>query len=81
MTDEKLQTAIGLSAVSLTRHIVETEGLSLEAAYRKLMTTELYKLLQDSDSRLLYEEDAYLFDAYDIENRNGVDALYAFVQA
>lgn len=79
MTKSKIENTIGLCVVSLTRHAMKKEGLSLEKAYKKLLTTELYQLLQDSETRLFLEPNEYLCKAYDKEIDSGNDALYEYI--
>lgn len=79
MSDGKIETTIGMCVVALTRHIMEKNTLDYEAAYKELLTTELYKLLQDKETRLFLETNDYLVKAYDRESESGVDALYEFI--
>lgn len=80
MTADKANTVVGLCVVDLTKHIMEREGLKLDAAYRKLYSTELYKLLANPETRLFLEDEDYLRKAYDTELSSGVEALYAFIK-
>lgn len=52
MNEGRIETTIGMCVVALTRHIMEKNTLDYEAAYKELLTTELYKLLQDKETRL-----------------------------
>ena len=45
MNESRIETAIGMCVVSLTKHIMQKEELDYESSYKKLLTTELYKLL------------------------------------
>ena len=65
MSENKVETTKGLCVVSLTRHIMEKQALDYEEAYKKLLATELYRLLQDSETRLFLETNAYLNGALD----------------
>ena len=80
MTADKANTVVGLCVVDLTKHIMEREGLQLNAAYRKLYSTELYKLLANPETRLFLEDEDYLRKAYDTEVSSGVEALYSFIK-
>ena len=51
-----------------------------EAAYRKVFASELFKLLSDSDSRLCFEPNSELARYLDIENTQGIDALYLAIE-
>lgn len=79
MSDGKIETTTGMCVVALTRHIMKKENLDYENAYKKLLYTELYKLLQDSETRLFLETNNYLIEAYDKESESGVDALYEYI--
>ena len=80
MTDGKANTVVGHCVIDLTKYIMSKDGLSADAAYRKLFATELYKLLNDYDTRLFLEDGEYLKQAYDTETSAGVDALYEFIR-
>ena len=80
MTDGKANTVVGHCVIDLTKYIMAKDGLSADAAYRKLFATELYKLLNDYDTRLFLEDGEYLRQAYDIEMSEGIDAMYAFIR-
>lgn len=79
MCESKIETATGLCVVALTKHIMEKQNLDYEAAYKMLLTTELYKLLQDSETRLFLEVNEYLIEAYDNEIEDGKEALYQYI--
>lgn len=80
MSEGKIETAKGMCVIALTRHIMERQNLGYEDAYRKLLTMELYKLLQDSETRLFLETNEYLNGAYDNESEGGKDALYKYIE-
>ena len=80
MTDGKANTVVGHCVIDLTKYIMAKDDLSADAAYRKLFATELYKLLNDYDTRLFLEDGEYLRQAYDIEMSEGIDAMYAFIR-
>ena len=79
MSESKINVTTGMCVVALTRHIMKKENLDYEAAYKKLLATELYKLLNDSDTRLFLERNDYLCVAYDKETELGEDAMYDFI--
>ena len=58
---------------------MKKENLDYEAAYKKLLATELYKLLTDNETRLFLERNDYLCKAYDRETELGEDAMYDFI--
>lgn len=79
MNESRIETAIGMCVVSLTKHIMQKEELDYESSYKKLLTTELYKLLKDIDTRLFLEKNEYLKEAYDTEVKFGKGALYEYI--
>lgn len=79
MCKSKIETTTGMCVVALTRHIMETNLTDYETAYRTLLTTELYQLLQDEETGLFLETNRFLCEAYDKEVAFGKDALYEFI--
>lgn len=55
-------------------------ALGCEEAYKRLLVSDLYELLQDSETRLFLETNEYLNGAYDKELEGGKDALYQYIQ-
>ncbi|MBO5192409.1 MAG: hypothetical protein J6C22_15590 [Bacteroides sp.] len=53
--------------------------MNYEDAYKTLLGTELYKLLQDEETRLFLETNEYLCNAYDQEEDYGKAALYNYI--
>lgn len=79
MSEGKMETAIGMCVVTLTKYIMKKQDISHEAAYRKLLTMELYGLLRDSETRLFLETNEYLCNACEKEMVEGKDALYEYI--
>lgn len=79
MTESKIITAKGMCVIALTKYIMKKEQLDNEHAYRKLLESELYKLLNDAETGLFLEENEYLFEAYDKEYSEGKDELYNYI--
>ena len=79
MSESKVNVTTGMCVVALTKHIMKKENVDYETAYKKLLATELYKLLNDSDTRLFLERNEYLYVAYDKEMELGEDAMYKFI--
>lgn len=79
MNEGKIKTVIGLCVVALTKHIMKKFNFTYEAAYKKLLTTELYKLLLDSETRLFLETNEYLCEACNKELEGGQDSLYEYI--
>ncbi len=79
MSDSKIETTTGMCVVALTKHLMEVYKLDYESAYRRLLSYELYTLLQDSETKLFLEPNQYLCDALDAEISGGVEQLYTFI--
>lgn len=79
MNESKVRTTIGMCVIALTKHIMVKDNLDYETAFKKLLSTQLYSLLKDSDTRLFFETNAYLIKAYDIEDKQGIDAMYEYI--
>lgn len=81
MSENKFKTTVGMCVIALTKHIMDKESLNQEEAYKKLIATELYKLLNDMETRLYLETNEYLCEAYDQENDCSIESLYDFINA
>lgn len=79
MSEERVEIVTGICVVAVTKHIMAKQNLDYEAAYKKLLSTELYKLLQDAETRLFLETNEYLCGAYDKEVELGEAALYHYI--
>ena len=77
----KIGTVQGLCVVALTKHLMEKLGLPPDEAFARLLQTELYPLLLDSETRLYLETNQYLCEALDQEIDEGVDSLYTFINS
>ncbi len=75
----KIETTIGMCVVALTKHLMKRQNMDYEAAYKMLLGMEIYKLLSDAETRLLFETNEYLREACDKELENGKDALYEYI--
>lgn len=76
MTQDRVRHAIASCVVGLTRHVMSRYSFSHDLAYRKVFSSELFKLVSDPDTRLCFEPNSKLAAYCDIEFANGVDALY-----
>ncbi|MGN0243332.1 MAG: hypothetical protein ACI4CT_04630 [Lachnospiraceae bacterium] len=79
MSASKIEITTGMCVVALTKYIMCKYNLDYETSYKKLLTSELYQLLQDAETRLFLETNEYLYEAYDKETELGTDALYEFI--
>ena len=81
MKEGRIETTIGMCVVALTRHIMKKNDCDHEAAYKKLASSELYKLLHNAETRLFLETNEYLCEAYDKEVEDGIAALYEYINS
>ncbi len=79
MNESKIETTTGMCVVAITRFLMNKLRCNQEAAYRKLLTMELYKLLLDRETALFLETNDYLCQACNIEYEKGIEALYEFI--
>ena len=47
MNESRIETITGMCVVALTKHLMDKNNLKYELAYKRLLNSELYKLLQD----------------------------------
>lgn len=67
MDESKIEHLKGLIVINLTKYIMDKFSLSHEEAYKKLLASETYKILMNSNSLLYLETDAYLTQAINLE--------------
>ncbi len=79
MTEGKIQAAIGISVVAVTKYLMEHFAISYEEAYKKLMDTEFFELLNDVETGLYLEPSAYLCEACLLEIEQGSDAMHDYI--
>ena len=60
MEEAKIEHLKGLSVISATKHIMSKYSLNHEDAYKKLLSSETYRILMESNSGLFLESDNYL---------------------
>jgi hypothetical protein len=77
--ESKIQTTIGLCIIEVTKFLMNRYHIDQETAYKKLLATEFYSLLDDSETRLYLEPNGYLCKACALELDEGKNALYAFI--
>ena len=71
----------GLSVINATKHIMSKYNLNHEDAYKKLLSSEIYRILMESNSGLFLESDNYLNNALDIEFEKDREALYDYISS
>ncbi len=79
MTEEKIETMIGLSVVVVARYLMDYLSLSHEEAYEKLIETDFFDRLSDPETGLYLEPDNYLCKACVLELEQGKEAMYDFI--
>ncbi len=79
MDELKIEHLKGLSVINVTKHLMKKYELSHEDAYKKFLTSDTYKILMDSESKLYLESDEYLVKAIDIEFAEGKEKLYLYL--
>lgn len=79
MSESKIETTKGLCVIALTKYLMHYYGETQEAAYRRLLSMELYELLLDDDTRMFLETNEYLCKCCRIECEQGKDALYEYI--
>lgn len=79
MKGSRIELAKASCMIALTKHIMQKYGMDLKAAYIKLMDSNLYDLLMDSDTRMYLEPNDYLVQAYNVETDLGIDKLYSYI--
>lgn len=70
-----------LSVINATKHIMSKYSLNYEDAYKKLLNSETYRILMESNSGLFLETDSYLNNALDIEFEKDKEALYDYISS
>ena len=80
LTDKEINTAIDSKVRCLIQYDSEnyTNG-NLERSCRRVLKSKLYDLIINPDSRLFIEPIDYIFEAYNIEKRQGVDLMMDFI--
>lgn len=79
MTKEKTQLAVGYSVIALTRCLMEKFSLSCEDAYKKLLQTDFFDILNNPKSGLCLEPDWYLCEACLLEIDKGRDTMIEYI--
>ena len=80
MTAEQIRHTIGSCVIGLTKHVMMRDGLSHDEACCKVYKSELFKLISDADIRLYLEPNDRLSILLDVEDREGVGALYDLIK-
>lgn len=71
----------GLSVINATKHIMSKYSLTHEDAFKKLLNSETYRILMESNSGLFLETNSYLNNALDIEFEKDKEALYDYISS
>lgn len=79
MREGQIRAALNSSVVGITKGIMGKYGLGYEAAYKKLMNTEFFDLLNDIETGLYLEPMGYLCEACELEMEKGVEAMKHYI--
>ena len=79
MTESKIETTKGNCAIALTRHIMDKFNLPQDKAFAKLVSTEFFGLLNDTETNLFMETNDYLCEACDFELDGNTKQMYSFI--
>ena len=79
MDEPKIEHLKGLAVINATKHLMSKYNLNHEDAYKKLLNSETYRILMESDSGLYLESDAYLNIALDSEFEKNKEDLYDYI--
>lgn len=69
----------GLSVINITKYLMKKYSLNHEDAYKKLLASETYKILLNTESNMYLESDEYLTDAINIEFTKDKEELYNYL--
>ena len=70
-----------LSVINATKQIMSKYSRNHEDAYKKLLNSETYRILMESNSGLFLGTDSYLNNALDIEFEKDNEALYDYISS
>ncbi len=79
MTEKKMEVATGLSVIAVTKYLMKCYSVSYEEAYRMLIATEFFNLLNNPETGLNLEPANYLCEACRLELEDGKDAMYNYI--
>jgi len=79
MDEPKIEHLKGLAVINATKHLMAKYNLNHENAYKKLLNSETYRILMESDSGLYLESDNYLNTALDFELDKNKEAMYDYI--
>lgn len=79
LDDNKVKAAIRAKIVYLTKCIMQMENCNEEIAYKRLISTHIYKLLIDKKTGLYLEPAEFVIKAYDIERHNSKEDMIAYI--
>ena len=75
----KVRMAIASKVICLVKYEMKLSGTSEDAAYANVMKTDLYALLKDEETGLFLEPKEYVEEAYRLEVKKSVKAMYEFI--
>ena len=81
MDELKIEHLKGLCVIEAIKYLMQKQNISHEDAYKKLLSTDIYNILMNSDSDMFLENDDYIKKALDLELSNNKAAMYEFIKA
>ena len=79
MDNRKIETAIKVKIVALTKIIMNLEKCNESNAYKRLTATSLYSLILDKKTGLYLEPIEFLAKAYEIELNKSKDDMIQYI--
>lgn len=80
MDELKAEHLKGLCVIEATKHLMQKYSLSHDEAYKKLLSTDFYNVLMNTDAALFLENDEYIKKSLDLELLESKDSMYTFIQ-
>ena len=79
MSEGRIETVKGACVVALVRYLMDRFAVPMEDAFIRLLGTELYALLMDTETRLFMEPNSFLVRCCEMELVQGKAALYDLI--
>lgn len=80
MDELKIEHMKGLCIIEATKYLMQKDNISHEEAFKKILSTDFYNLLMNTDTSIYLENDNYIKEALTLELSEGKSAMYDFIQ-
>lgn len=80
MDELKIEHLKGLCIIEATKYLMQKDNISHEEAFKKILSTDFYNLLMNTDTSIYLENDNYIKEALTLELSEGKSAMYDFIQ-